>query len=304
MASFYVTTTTKSGQSYDLYLESWGDEHTQKPPLFCMHGLTGSTEDFAYLGRYMAQHSSRRVIAIDMPGRGRSAWFDDPQDYCFAQYLKDIHAAFDSVGISAQSPCDWLGVSMGGLLGFHMAAGSARIRKLILSDIGPDVPQADLDFIAMVIKMNVAYARIEDAVPVMKRFLGTAYSRGAMNEEMWTHFAKTSLKLDPATGKYVRNFDPKIVEVFETHPLGSENLWHCWDRITQPALALRGALSSLFPLKTLEEMQRRKTGAPMDAVTFDDCGHVPSLYPDHQIKPIAEWLDRQLFQRAGLHAPS
>lgn len=293
MTSFYITTTTKSGQSYDLHLESWGDEHTHKPPLFCVHGLTGSTEDFSYVGRYMAQHSTRRVVAIDMPGRGRSAWFDDPQDYNFTQYLHDINLALKTIGINEQHPCDWLGVSMGGLLGFHVAAQTPTIvRKFITSDIGPEVPQADLDFIAMVIKMNVAYDSIDDAVPVMKRFLGTAYSRGSMDEEMWTHFAKTSLKIDPISGKYIRNFDPKIVEVFESKPLGSEDLWACWDRITQPALAVRGALSSLFPLKTLESMQSRKSGAALDVVSFDDCGHVPSLYPDHQIKPIAEWLDQ------------
>lgn len=193
-----------------------------------------------------------------MPGRGESAYFDNAEDYNFAQYLADIDRFLEQIGCMAPASCDWLGVSMGGLLGFYVAARkSSPIRNLILVDVGIEVPQEDLNFIAQYITVTNVYNQPEDLVPLLKMALGGPYSRGPMDEDQWLHFAKTYLR-QTADGKYSRNMDDKIAVMFQKEPLGSINLENLWADIKQPTLALRGKLSTLFPMRIAEKMLQTK----------------------------------------------
>jgi pimeloyl-ACP methyl ester carboxylesterase len=80
------------------------------------------------------------------PGGGRSDFLTNPHDYIYAQYLSDLAAFLVDLECDSPASCDWLGVSLGGLLGIRLAGlPSSPIRNLILSDVGPTVPQADLD---------------------------------------------------------------------------------------------------------------------------------------------------------------
>ena len=280
--------TTASGFEYNLHYKIWGEDHLST--LVCIHGLTGNSADFKYLGESLSAHGYR-VAAIDMAGRGDSDYYTNHHDYNFDQYLSDLTKFLIAIGCDQPESCDWLGVSMGGLLGFRMAGSpQSPIRRMILSDIGPDVPQFDLDFIAKVIRLTPEYASPDDAIPILKMSVGTPYSRGAMADEHWRHLAQSSLKHNVDTGKYIRNFDPNIAHKFDTEPLGQEDLWDYWERIHQPVLALRGGLSTLFPVRIAEEMATRKPNNAFTITTIPDAGHVPSLYTDEQISLITGWL--------------
>jgi pimeloyl-ACP methyl ester carboxylesterase len=62
-----------------------------------------------------------------------------------------------------------------------------------------------------------------------------------------------------------------------------------WDQIRCPVLVLRGAQSDVLMRETAEEMTRR--GPRAELVEFPDCGHVPALMNDEQIRVIEHWLD-------------
>lgn len=280
--------TAASGFEYNLHYKIWGEEHLST--IVCVHGLTGNSLDFKYLGEHLSAQGYR-VAAIDMAGRGESDYYINHHDYNFDQYLLDLHSFLSVIGCDSPSSCDWLGVSMGGLLGFRMAGLThSPIRRLILSDIGPEVPQFDLDFISKVIRLTPEYSAPEEAIPILKMSVGTPYSRGAMADEHWTHLAQSSLKHNADTGKYIRNFDPNIAHKFDTEPLGQDDLWGYWEKTHQPVLALRGGLSTLFPVRTAEEMAKRKPNNHFTLETIADAGHVPSLYLDDHIRIIADWL--------------
>ncbi|PZP55409.1 MAG: hypothetical protein DI586_07015 [Micavibrio aeruginosavorus] len=91
-------------------------------------------------------------------------------------------------------------------------------------------------------------------------------------------------------GRYTRSFDPGIAQEFKSQPLGHTDMWKDWDKIEQPVLAIRGELSLLFPVSIAKKMIERKTGGAMEFVTIADAGHVPSLYPNEQIKILADWI--------------
>jgi pimeloyl-ACP methyl ester carboxylesterase len=73
--------------------------------IVCVHGVGRNGRDFDVLGEALA--STHRVLAVDMPGRGRSDWLADPNDYVFTTYLTTLTALIaasgaDDVGWSAR----------------------------------------------------------------------------------------------------------------------------------------------------------------------------------------------------------
>lgn len=292
MKTDFIETQTKSGKNYRLHYKLWGKNNPASKTLVCVHGLTGNSMDFKYLGERIAEREGYRVVAIDMAGRGESAYYDDPQDYSFDQYLTDLNALLSNISCTAPASCDWLGVSMGGLLGMIICSQpNSPISKMIAVDIGPKVPQADLDFIGQYITYNGTYDSLEQVSALLKMALNSPYSRGDMTEDKWLHFAGVYYKKN-AEGKYARNMDGNIAEVFKSKPFGHFDMWECWKNTRQPVLSIRGGLSTLFPEPTAQKMKETKAGAPMELVTIPDCGHVPSLFMPDQIDIIADWLRR------------
>ncbi|MGZ5081482.1 MAG: alpha/beta fold hydrolase, partial [Usitatibacter sp.] len=79
----------------------------------CVHGLTRNSRDFDFLARRLAQKGTR-VIAADLPGRGRSQWLDTPSDYHTPAYLAAMAAV---IARSGATEVDWIGTSLGGHIG-------------------------------------------------------------------------------------------------------------------------------------------------------------------------------------------
>ncbi|HOO52063.1 MAG TPA: alpha/beta hydrolase [Alphaproteobacteria bacterium] len=283
-------TYTPSGKAYTLHYKIWGANNPKDKTLICVHGLTGNSGDFRYIGEQLSTEENMRVVAIDMAGRNDSDYFEDPLDYNFEQYLKDIDGLLKEIDCTAPASCDWLGVSMGGLIGFYVAGReNSPIRRLVLDDIGPEVPKEDLEYIAQFITTPAEYDRPEDLVPLLKMALGSPYSRGNMSEDQWLHFARTYTRKNN-NGKFGRNMDAGIAVMFHQQPLGTLDLWEVWKQVSQPILAIRGGLSTLFPQYVADKMLKTKNGNRIDLVTMEDCGHVPSLYRRDQIDIIADWL--------------
>ena len=55
----------------------WGDPKNPKV-VICVHGLSRNRLDFDTLAAAICAHY--RVVAIDMPGRGKSDWLDNKED--------------------------------------------------------------------------------------------------------------------------------------------------------------------------------------------------------------------------------
>ena len=97
------------------YLE-WGDAE-QPSVLVCVHGLTRCARDFDRLAEAMSDRY--RVICPDVAGRGDSDWLADPMLYAFPQYVADMVTLVARLGVES---VQWVGTSMGGLIGMFLAA--------------------------------------------------------------------------------------------------------------------------------------------------------------------------------------
>jgi pimeloyl-ACP methyl ester carboxylesterase len=94
----------------------WGDERNPHV-VVCVHGLTRQGRDFDTLARALC--GDVRVVCPDVVGRGVSDWLADPMHYGIPQYVADMVTLLARVNAER---VDWVGTSMGGLIGLGVAA--------------------------------------------------------------------------------------------------------------------------------------------------------------------------------------
>ncbi len=280
----HFISTNSTGQHRVVYSD-WGSHDAV--PIICVPGLTGNGRDFDVLAEALVKEG-RRLICVDLPGRGRSDYLKEPLDYNYDQYCKDLKMLLTHIGISKPASVDWLGVSLGGLLGIRLAGEEGTpIRRLILNDVGPEVPKPALDFIHTVISQQYKFNSIGDLEKRMRETRGLTW--GPVTDHQWREMAEHNARALP-DGMITYGYDPKIAVIFEKHPVGDKNLWNYWDRIECPVMLIHGYKSVVLTQKIIAQMKTLGPGPEMHYVMFKDCGHVPSLMASNQIQVIREWL--------------
>ena len=273
------------------YVE-WGPLSDPRP-VVCVHGLTRQGRDFDYLAARLAA-GGRRVICPDLPGRGRSGRIRNPDDYSLPQYCSDMNALLARLGVSE---VDWVGTSLGGLIGMVMAGFTgSTVRKLVINDIGPFVSPTGLRRIGRYIgDMPPSFATIEDGE---KYFRIVLEPYGCLSDEHWRHIAIHSLHRDEERKRFAVLCDPSIAKGFNSPWFYPLDLWKYWEAIKVPMLVLHGAKSDLLSGNLTLEMRKRNPRASV--LRFDDCGHVPPLMTQDQIAVVTNFLQSQVDVREDL----
>ncbi|MGE4350759.1 MAG: alpha/beta fold hydrolase [Bdellovibrionales bacterium] len=264
-----------------LAVSVFGADQTPDRPVICVHGLTRNRHDFDELAESLAKN--RTVYCVDMPGRGDSDCLPDPMDYSFSQYMTDALAL---LSWSHASQVDWIGTSMGGILGMLLSAREGSpIRRLLLNDVGPIVAKEMVAKLTEYLRMKrVRYASLHE-VEVLLRKMNAGY--GVLTDAQWARMAQTSAR-QLADGRYELIYDPHIADPFVDDP-EDVNLWDIYDRVRCPTLVLRGSLSELLPQNIAQEMTRRGPCARL--VEIEGAGHAPSLMDEKQIRIVEEFLE-------------
>lgn len=111
----------------------WGD--ADAPALLALHGWLDNAAGFARLAPLLAAH--RRLIALDLPGHGRSAHL--PQGTHRYNNLDQVDHVLDFADALRLERFDLLGHSLGaGIASLTAAAAPARIGRLLLVEgLGP-----------------------------------------------------------------------------------------------------------------------------------------------------------------------
>lgn len=261
----------------------WGPE-TSDRVLLCCHGLLRNGRDFDVLAATLADEGWR-VICPDVVGRGRSGRLADPMLYGYPQYLADAALLLAHLRLEK---VDWLGTSMGGLIGFFLAAqADTPIDRLIMNDVGPFIPQAALERIAGYLGgPRPRFASLGEAEDWMRRIYAPF---GRLSDAQWAHLTAQSFVRD-ADGQLEPHYDAGIAKAVLAVPVQDVALWPLWDRLKRPTLVLRGAESDLLLAETATQMTQR--GPKPIVLTFPDCGHAPALMDADQIAAVKGWLAR------------
>lgn len=257
-----------------------------KPPVIAIHGLTRNSADFDAIAPLLAQ-SGRRVLAIDVRGRGRSDRAPDPMTYAPEIYVRDVLALMDQAAIDRAV---FLGTSMGGLITMALAAVKPKaIVAAILNDVGPEVAPEGLARIAAYTGQPVEIGSWADAAAYARRINEVAFPHFGSAD--WDAFARRIFRQGP-DGEIVLDYDPDISVPIRAAGAKAlvPNLWPWFRRLARkrPTLLIRGANSDLLSPAIAEKM--RKTAPAMAFAEIPGIGHAPMLDEPESKAAIFEFL--------------
>lgn len=261
-----------------LVYAEWGAA-TAPRTLICVHGLTRNGRDFDRLAAALSERY--RVICPDVAGRGRSDWLP-AAEYTYPQYLADMTVLIARLGAG---DVDWLGTSMGGLIGMQLAAAAqSPVRRLILNDIGPFIPKAALARIGDYVGKDPHFASLDELEAYLRKIHAPF---GPMTDQDWRHLALQGYRRRESGG-FALAYDPGVAAGFLAGVKQDVDLWALWDKIACPVLVLRGANSDVLTASTAKEMQKR--GPKAKVIDCAGAGHAPGLVTEDQIAAIRDWL--------------
>ncbi|MFL6713708.1 MAG: alpha/beta fold hydrolase, partial [Sulfurifustis sp.] len=274
----------------------WGDSNNPHI-VVCVHGFTRNSHDFDVLAAHLADRC--RVVSVDMVGRGESDWLENKDDYDYSLYLSDAAALLARLmpppppeGENAESPVtqvDWIGTSMGGLIGMMLAAKvNAPIRRLVLNDVGPMIPWAALTRLRNIHLKQVTRFRSLEQVEAHLREVYATF--GELDDDLWKYVVRHSAR-QLEDGNYILTYDPAIMYgmnharrggvEFGHNFFAGVDMWPIWDRVQCNTLVLRGGVSDVLLASTAREMERR--GPKAEIVEFPGIGHAPWLMAPDQV---------------------
>jgi pimeloyl-ACP methyl ester carboxylesterase len=268
--------------SHVLHYTEWGDPQS-KQVVVCAHGYSGNARDFDYLARRLAERA--RVACIDFPGRGDSQWLDSPLEYNLPQFATGARALIERLGAKQ---VDWVGTSMGGLVGMQLAAqGASPIRRLVLNDVGAYLPMGALQEIARHLEAPESFASLE---AVEKHLRRTRRDWGPIDESQWPALARHHARaLRPGSSQWRLHFDPRLARLVRPLPFSPGlSFWDAWYRVRCPVLLMRGERSEVLPADVAETMLDVQPGTEL--VVVPDCGHVPSLMNEEDAATVVGFL--------------
>jgi len=263
----------------ELHVTEWGPP--QAEAVIAWHGLARTGRDMDDIAAHLA--SRYRVVCPDTIGRGLSQWSLQPDaEYCLDFYEQLAVSLLDQLGIER---CLWLGTSMGGAIGLRAAAGrlQGRIRKLVMNDIGPELPAAAQQRILAYAGNPSAFATVSE----LERYFRTIYQPyGWLSDAQWRRLTETSTRRLP-DGRVTPHYDPAMVRQFVAHP-DDYRQWQAWEALAIPVLALRGERSDLLLPEVAEAMRTR--GPRAVVVEIAGCGHAPALNVPEQFALVERFL--------------
>ena len=290
----------------------WGDARSTHV-VICVHGLTRQGRDFDLLAQAIVARAKGnvRVVCPDVVGRGRSDWLRDPAFYQVPVYAADMVALIAQLHREqAIDTLDYLGTSMGGLIGFVLAGHKelplARpIRRFIANDVGPTIEPAAVQRIGAYVGKNGSYESVQAAADAMWA-LSTTF--GPHTPAQWLALsqhmvvpasqrtADGSAKVEAGSddeGSWLLHYDPAIGVALraitpEAAAQGGAIMWSLYDAIEARTLITRGAVSDLLSRETALAMTQRGPRAKL--VEFEGVGHAPTFVDPAQIAAVTDFL--------------
>ena len=252
------------------YRDYPGGAGSDRPPLLCLPGLTRNVRDFEGLAERLS--GAWRVIAVELRGRGESAYAKDPMTYVPLTYLQDLEALIGELKLDRFVA---VGTSLGGILTMLLATTHPeRIAGAVLNDVGPVLEPAGLARIRGYVGRPSSFPTWVHAARAVAEANGDVYPNYAVQD--WIAMAKRLYRLTPG-GRIVLDYDMKIAEPFRVP--GNEagpDMWRAYEALRgKPLLIVRGGGSDILSADSALAMVDRLPD--VELVTVPAVGHAPTL---------------------------
>jgi len=254
-----------------------------RAPVLCVPGLTRNARDFEGVAHRLA--GKRRVIAVDLRGRGESDYALDPLTYVPPVYLQDLGAL---IAEHCVRPVVLFGTSLGGLLAMLLGLTMRQtLAGVLLNDVGPVLGAEGMARIRSYVGQDRRFADWDDAAQaIAANHVGAFPDYGKADWLVWAH--RMCRERD---GAIVFDYDMGIAEPFRLpQPEPAFDLWPAFETLHGlPSLLVRGENSDVLEAETASEMVRRLP--MMELVTLPRIGHAPTLEEPEAAAAIDRLLD-------------
>jgi pimeloyl-ACP methyl ester carboxylesterase len=261
---------------------------TARLPVICIHGLTRNASDFDELAPWIATQG-RRVIALDVRGRGRSEHDPDPSKYNPMVYAGDVIKLAHDLGIERAV---FVGTSMGGIITMTLALRRLKlIAAAVLNDVGPVISPKGLARIAGYAGKDCVLTTWEQATDYIMTINQQAFPANDLEE--WSKWAHRAFA-ENEHGQLVLRYDPNIAMPLQTGKLKPSSWMSrvAFRRLARnrPVLLVRGALSDLVEDEQAGYM--RRTAPDMQYALVPGVGHAPMLTEPPAREAIQQFLSQ------------
>lgn len=290
---------SKSFDGLNLYRREYGDKANPEVVL-CLPGLTRNSADFEGIATHLAERF--RVISPDLRGRGQSEYDPNWKQYLPPTYVRDMWTLLDEQRVHSVAV---LGTSLGGLMGMIMADQQpARLRGLVMNDIGPEVPASAIGRLMKYVGQTPSQPDWETATATTRNNYELAYPDeddafwAQQARATWREMPDGTLKpaYDPAIGDAVIRTVKAAKFIGWLRKLGFKRLkglnlnnWDNFRAVTMPCLLLHGELSDILTVDIIHRMQAIKPD--MKVQTVRQRGHVPTMNEPEARAAIDNFLD-------------
>jgi cobalt-zinc-cadmium efflux system protein len=280
--TFYVQC-MDGDSNHRMAYHAWGNPRNPRV-LLCVHGLTRRGSDFKTLAEAMCR--DYYVVCPDVVGRGDSDRLSNPMQYAVPQYVADIAQLVKTLGVSQ---LDWIGTSMGGLIGMVYAAmPNSPIRRMLINDVGPKIEAEAIKRLGSYVGQPFSFANRTDALNRLNEICATF---GEHTPDEWETY--NGPMLIERNGLWIMHYDPDISVPFASvNPImakaGEMAMWHAFKQIHIPMLIVRGADSDLLSAATVSQMC--KVNPYARSIEIPNVGHAPAFVKKEQIALAKEFF--------------
>jgi len=271
-----------SNDGLRLHYRDYPGDDAGKPAIICIPGLTRNARDWEGVAERLA--GDWRVIAVDLRGRGESAYAKDPMTYVPLTYLQDLEALVRELALERFI---LFGTSLGGLLSMLLgAAEKDRVAGILVNDIGPELDDNGVSRIRSYVGRSSTWPTWVHAARDLQEVHGACYPDWTLED--WLVFAKRVARLNNS-GRMVFDYDMRIAEPFKLPVTTGLDLWSAFAALKDvPMTVVRGETSDILSPATLARMAAEHPD--LETVTVPRVGHAPTL--DEPI--VQEAIDRLL----------
>ncbi len=232
----------------------WG---TGDPDVVLLHGGAQN----AHTWDTVALALDRPLVAVDLPGHGRSDWRED-HHYAPSSLADDVALA---IGELAPRAGPVVGMSLGGLTAISLAARyPALVERLLLVDVTPGVDRAKAEPIIAFVSGPERFASFDEILDRTVRHNPTrtvsSLRRGVLHNARELPDGAWEWRYDRMRGSLSDGRLPDMA-----------NLWDELGSVRAPLLLVRGGSSGVVGEEDVAELRRRLPAA--EVVVVEGAGH-------------------------------
>jgi pimeloyl-ACP methyl ester carboxylesterase len=253
-----------------LHVRAYGAHRDGKRPVVCLPGLSRNGSDFEALAAALSK--SRRVLSVDLRGRGLSEYDSNPANYSLPVELGDVIAILTAL---EAEPAVFVGTSRGGILTMLLAAlRPGAIAGAVLNDIGPVIENKGVMRIKGYVGKLPQPRTIEEGAEILRRLSGAQFTRFTPDD--WVAEARRIWRTKD--GQLVLSYDPALSKTLQESDLERPlpALWAQFDALPDvPLMVIRGESSDLLSAGTVKAMKARRPDLAILEAQGE--GHAPRL---------------------------